>query len=55
MPRYFMHLMDPHEMVTINFKITGDGHRRIEGIYTDCCHDRAARELLDQKQPDHLG
>jgi hypothetical protein len=43
----------PHEMVTTNFKITGDGHRRIESIYTDCCHDRAARELLDEKQPDH--
>jgi hypothetical protein len=30
-----------------------DGHRRIESIYTDCCRDRAARELLDDKQPDH--
>ena len=33
----------PHEMITTNFKITGEGHRRIESIYTDCCHDRAAR------------
>ena len=43
----------PHEMVTTNFRITGDGHRRIESIYADCCHDRAARELLDDKQADH--
>ena len=52
--RWDDHRLDyPHEVVTTNFKITGDGHRRIESIYADCCHDRAARELLDEKQPDH--
>ena len=43
----------PHDIETIDFKVTGTGHFRIEQIYLDCCHDRAALNLLDNKQADH--
>ena len=43
----------PHEIETIDFKVTGTGHHRIEQIYLDSCHDRAALNLLDAKQSDH--
>jgi hypothetical protein len=42
----------PHEIETIDFKVTGTGHHRNDQIYLDSCHDRAALELLDDKQPD---
>jgi hypothetical protein len=32
----------PHEIETTDFKITGTGHGRIEGIFRDCCADRRA-------------
>ena len=30
----------PHELETINFRVTGTGHERIERIFCDCCAER---------------
>ena len=42
----------PHGIDTIDFKVTGTGHERIEGIFKDCCADRRHRDTLNDKQPE---
>ena len=42
----------PHEIETIDFKVTGTGHERIEGIFCDCCGDRSYLKTLGDKQPE---
>lgn len=32
----------PHEIETIDFRVSGTGHRRIERMFHDCCAERGA-------------
>ena len=40
----------PHEIETINFKVSGRGHERIEGMFLDCCRDRKHLHAANDKQ-----
>lgn len=42
----------PHAIDTIDFKVTGMGHERIEGIFKDWCADRRHLDTLNDKQPE---
>ena len=39
----------PHAIETIDFKVTGPGHERIQRFYRDCCADhRALATFINQ-------
>ena len=42
----------PHDIHTIDFKVTGTGHERIERIFKDCCADRRRLAGLNDTQPE---
>ena len=48
------HQLDlPGPIDTIDFKVTGTGHERIERIYRDCCADRRTVAGFSEKQMEH--
>ena len=48
------HRLDyPHSIETIDFKITGTGHERIERIYKECCRDYRSVAGFNNKQAEH--
>ena len=40
----------PHEIETTDFRVTGRGHERIEGVFHECCTDRSPLGSADSKQ-----
>jgi hypothetical protein len=42
----------PHGLDTIDFKVTGTGHERIEQIFADCCSGRSHIKPSGNKQPE---
>ena len=48
------HKLDlPHQIDTIDFKITGTGHERIEKAYKDGCANCGVIVGLNEKEPEH--
>jgi len=48
------HKLDfPGPIETVDFKVTGTGHERIERIYRDCCADRRKVVGFNDKQLEH--
>lgn len=43
----------PGPIDTIDFRVTGSGHERIERIFDDGCRDRRHIASLNAKQPEH--
>ena len=39
----------PHDIHTMDFKVTGTGHERIERIFQDCCAHRRRAATLNEK------
>jgi len=42
----------PYAIETLDFKVTGTGHERIERIFRECCGDRHYLAGLNDKQPE---
>lgn len=48
------HKLDfPQPIETVDFKVTGTGHERIERIYRDGCADRRKVAGFNEKQTEH--
>ena len=43
----------PHGIDTIDFKVTGTGHERIERIFDQACRDCGVVAGFNDKQPEH--
>jgi hypothetical protein len=43
----------PDCIETIDFKVTGTGHERLEGVYRECCANRRLIAGFDEKQGEH--
>ena len=43
----------PHGIDTLDFKVTGTGHERIEAIYSEACRNCRTVAGFDAKLPEH--